>query len=398
MKPTQRIAVYGEFGGGNIGNDASLGSLLSRLQGWGHDPSGMLCLCRGPESVAESYGMQADRIGGRNPSRRLGRFSGTISWLEKVRDLFRMAALMGGVDVVLVPGTGIVEEGVRAWSMPYDLYCLGLACRLRSTKLVVLCVGASVPRSRLTQLFFRGFLRAADYRSFRDEHSKRAAVNMGVPAHADPVYTDLVLGDAPVQSDPPPSAVVGLGVITHAGGQSRDARARSEHASYVAALVSLVGRLVADGKRVRLLIGDNGDLHVVDEVLDGLPRDAMPGSVSTSPVGSFADVISAVAQCEVLVASRYHNLIAGALAVRPTVALGYGPKHLELQRFLGLAEFTHDIAKIDVDLLLKQIEELTKDASRWRLEVTAALGRARTLLELQDADMRSLLDVPADVR
>ena len=206
MRPTQRIAVYGEFGGGNFGNDASLESLLSRLNGWGHDPSGLLCLCRGPESVAESYGMRAERICGRNPSRRLGRFKGMVSWLEKIRDLFRMVALMAGVDVVLVPGTGIVEGGVLAWSMPYDLYCLGLACRLRGTKLVVLCVGTSVPRSRLTQFFFRGFLRAADYRSFRDEHSKRAAVYMGVPAHADPVYTDLVLGDAPVQTDPPPSA------------------------------------------------------------------------------------------------------------------------------------------------------------------------------------------------
>ena len=192
--PAERIAVYGEFGGGNFGNDASLDALLRILGGWGYDISKIFCFCRGPEVVSDTFGMRALRIRGRNPSRRLGPFRWMLSWLQKLRDLVRMCVLAGDFSIVVVPGTGIVEDGVGTWGVPFDLFCLAMACNLRKTKLLVLCVGAGLPRNWLTRLFYRHFLRAASFRSFRDKYSKGAATALGVETAGDHVYADLAMG------------------------------------------------------------------------------------------------------------------------------------------------------------------------------------------------------------
>ena len=163
------VAVYGEFGVGNFGNDASLDGRLRILEGCGYPPREVTCFCCGPAVVNKTHGMPAVRIAGRNPSRRLGRFRGGIRWLEKLRDLLRMMVLVRPFRYVVIPGTGIVEEGVSTWSMPFDLFVLALVCRVQRTRLVIECVGVGVPRSRLARFFFRFFLGNASYRSYRDE-------------------------------------------------------------------------------------------------------------------------------------------------------------------------------------------------------------------------------------
>ena len=136
--PARQIAVYGEFGGGNFGNDASLLALLGMLQSNGYPPRDLTCFCRGPENASRWLGVQALRISGRNPSRRLGRFRWLLRWLELIRDIGRMTRLVGGYSLIIVPGTGIVEEGVGAWKTPFDLFCLAVACKVRRRSLVVL--------------------------------------------------------------------------------------------------------------------------------------------------------------------------------------------------------------------------------------------------------------------
>ena len=388
----ERIAVYGEFGGGNFGNDASLDGLLRVLAACGYAAGELMCFSRGPEVVRDVHGVPGARIGGRNPSRRLGRFQVLASWLERLRDLFRMWYLVGPFRIVIVPGTGIVEDGVSSWSIPLDLFWLALACRLRSTQLVLVCVGVGVPRKRVTRFFFRSFLRGATYRSYRDQQSKRAAAAMGVAVDRDAVYADLAFGLPRGNLSSPTTTDVGLGLIAYAGGQSRDARARAAHSVYVANVIDLVNRLVAGGRRVRLLIGDQGDQPVVEEVLRGVVGTGDSASmVSVMQAREFSEVVDGLASCDVLVASRFHNLVGAALARCPTIALGYSPKHPALQEALGLAEFEHDIGCIDVDQLVQQIEELTSDRGEWRRRLEEAVSRLQARVELQRDDLRIVI-------
>ncbi len=69
--------------------------------------------------------------------------------LGKLVDAFRIAAWVRRHDVVIVPGTGILESTLplRPWGMPYSLFLVCAAGRLLRTPVALVGVGASGTRS-----------------------------------------------------------------------------------------------------------------------------------------------------------------------------------------------------------------------------------------------------------
>ena len=303
-----------------------------------------------------------------------------------------MTRLVGGYSLIIVPGTGIVEEGVGAWKTPFDLFCLAVACKVRRRSLAVVCVGATVPSRGLTRFFYRFFLDAADYRSYRDQLSRGAATELGVRADHDPVYADLAYSLSVSSDRGPRAGEVAVGVITHGGMDSRSRAARQDHEAYVLGMVDLTARLVAGGRNIRLCIGDLGDLPVAIDILRRLGNDRANGLVTLSESGSFMELVDDVAGCQLMIASRYHNLIAAALIGRPTIAIGYSEKHAELQRSLGLPELVHDYRSLDVDAILAQVEAIEGDPAAYEAATAQAVAGFREVLRDQEADIRRLVE------
>ena len=57
---------------------------------------------------------------------------------------------------------------------------------------------------------------------------------------------------------------------------------------------------------------------------------------------------------EVVIASRFHNLICALRLARPTVSVGYAEKNRHLIGVLGLDEYCQDIEQLDASLLVAQ--------------------------------------------
>jgi polysaccharide pyruvyl transferase WcaK-like protein len=70
--------------------------------------------------------------------------------------------------------------------------------------------------------------------------------------------------------------------------------------------------------------------------------------------------MSEMAVAEVVVASRFHNLICALKLGKPTVSLGYAGKNARLLSDFGLGEFSQVIDSFDVDLLVDQIAEVKR--------------------------------------
>ena len=69
-----------------------------------------------------------------------------------------------------------------------------------------------------------------------------------------------------------------------------------------------------------------------------------------------------------IVASRYHNLVAAVTVGRPVISLGYGPKGDALLKSLGVSDRSHDVEGFDVTEVLEQVEA----AQRLRLPLFSA--------------------------
>jgi polysaccharide pyruvyl transferase WcaK-like protein len=156
---------------------------------------------------------------------------------------------------------------------------------------------------------------------------------------------------------------------------------------YVASVAGLTCMLIDRGYTVRLLIGDarydhevRGDLRAS---LESRGQQYVGARLVDEPAPSVAELLSQLATTDVVVASRFHNLLLSIMLGKPVVALSYHQKVASLMNEFGLSGFCHDIEEFDSDKLITQI--LT-------LEADKGSAQRQTPIEQQAEHYRRALD------
>jgi len=366
MRPV-RVGVFGLLGSGNIGNDGSLEAVLGHLRAE-HPDAVVDALCGGPEAVTARYGIPATRLNWYRGEYRTASRAGAVAakGLGKLVDVVRTAAWTRRHDVVIVPGTGVLETTLplRPWGFPYSLFLLCATGRLFGTRVALVGVGAAAIGNRPTRTLTRWSTRLASYRSYRDTMSRDAMRAMGVDTARDEVYADLVFAlPAPRASEPPgPPGTVCVGVMDFHGSNDERDRAEEIHRRYLDGTTRFVRALAGDGRPVRLLTGDELDVPVA-----GAIRDAVDSPlVTVARTASLADLMKEMAAADTVVATRYHNLVCALKVGTPTLAVSYSAKSDTLMAEMGLGEYCHPAREADADRILQQFRELERRSAEVR--------------------------------
>lgn len=419
-----RVGLFGRLGSGNLGNDGTLEAVLAYLRT--EQPRAVLdAMCSGPETVRSRYGLPAGHLhwhhsSPRRAARRAPRATALAATCLRVGsgvvvDAWQTAAWVRRHEVVIVPGMGTLEATLRErpWQMPYSLFLLSASGRMFGTKVALVGVGATDLPQWLTRWLMTTAASLAHYRSFRDEYSRDAMRRMGLNA-LDEVYPDLVfaiptpeVGPTPdvrptpegrqdhqnAASIPTPHRTVGVGVMAYFGTNLDRDRAGTIHEDYVAKMAGFVRWLVDSGREVRLFIGDADDAPVARAVRDqvGRQRPDLAGSVRFDPCASLEELMHAMQAVDIVVASRYHNVLCALKCGRPTLSVGYGVKHDELMDQMGMAGHSQGIADLDLGRLIEQFEALERDREGVGRALTERNGANVHRLERQFADLSAVL-------
>jgi polysaccharide pyruvyl transferase WcaK-like protein len=384
-----RIGVLGYFGIGNIGNEGTLEAFLDYLRAE-HPGAELLCLVPEPDRVTRDHGVPAVRLMSFRPRPGSDLPLKVRKALSRIADAPRMVGLVGRVDAVVVPGTGVLETALltQPWSLPYWLFLTAAACRLRRRRFALVSVGAEPAGDRVTRFFHRWTVRLADYVSYRDEASRAAVATMGAERADAPLYPDLAFGlPTPVVEHDRPEHVV-LGVMRYEVPDDGPSGGPATVPTYVETTTRLIAELVARGRTVRMVVGDVADLPLADEIHERVVREhpTAEGCVTTSVAASLTDLMTEMAGAGVVVASRFHNVICALKLAVPTVSLGYAGKNARLLTEFGLGELSQRMDAIDVDLVLAQVARATEMSDRVRPTMRATLERYTA--ELADQEKR----------
>lgn len=388
------IAIFGCFGCGNLGNDGSLESMLLFLRK-GRPDARLSCICRDPEVVTETFRIDAVPI-------RIARGDGIAGLLDRIflkiprkaADCFRAIRFMRKADVMIMPGTGMLGDfGDRPLGMPFDMFRWCLAARLVGTRIAFVNVGAGPIRHRVSRWLLTSAASMADYRSYRDAASRDFMESVGIDIGRDSIYPDLAF-KLPVPQSPNPDPLrpltVGVGVMRYRGWYGFEQSGDGIFEGYVAKVTMFVSYLLAQGYRVRLLTGDEDDRHAVAAILTAL-GDAAPQELSCEPVHSLHDVLSQVAQTDLVVATRFHNVVAALMAGKPVISLGYAEKNALLLGQMGLAEYCQHVEDFDVGLLIEQFQRLAAHREEHSRTIRDRVARMKDSLEVQDEFLLSTL-------
>ena len=159
-----RVGLYGFFGMGNLGNEGSLAAFLAHLRA--DAPGGAGRVLRGrrgrdrararhPRAAAHGVPCRRRATGDRSTQARKA--------LGRLWDVPRTVGLVGRVDVLVVPGTGVLESRLMStpWGLPYWMALAFTACRLRGRPTALVSVGAEPATRPATRLLMRQVIRSA---------------------------------------------------------------------------------------------------------------------------------------------------------------------------------------------------------------------------------------------
>src|ERR1700733_3553139 len=220
-----KIAVFGVFGAGNLGNDCTLYVMLYHLRK--HLSNALFCcICSGPEETASRHSVPAFPIReGRLPRtnhmllRTLARMLLAIP-LDLYR-WFKVISILKGHDMLIMTGTGMLSDlGIAPFGLHYDIVRWSLAAKLCRCKLLFVSVGVGPIRHPWSRLFVKTALGVANFRSYRDSFSSDYLESIGFKRDQDSVFPDLAFSLPRVMTFCKPKTanqrtVIGLGLITH---------------------------------------------------------------------------------------------------------------------------------------------------------------------------------------
>jgi polysaccharide pyruvyl transferase WcaK-like protein len=402
-KPAERfrVGLFGLLGSGNIGNDASMEAVLRYVQT--RYPGAVVDLmCTGPETITERYGIDAVHMFwfDRNMSRLSGPLASVVRIPSRILDVFRISAWTRRHDVVIVPGAGVLEASLplRPWETPFGFFLLSASGKLFGTKVAFVSVGVGAIQKRATRWLSNRASRLAFYRSYRDAGSREAMRRRGLDRD-DPVFPDLAFS-LPLPTDHGCGegdwSTIGVGLMAYAGSNDDRHRSQEIYSSYVNSMKTIVRWLVDDGRKVRLFIGDtNGsDERVVQEILADIRNfrpDLDDSWVVAEGISTFDEILVAMQPLGAVIATRFHNLVASLSLSKPTIAVGYSPKHSALMSDMGLTEFSHSVESLDVRALTEQFLEMETQAEQLRQDLLARNATNTDLLERQFAELDEVL-------
>jgi polysaccharide pyruvyl transferase WcaK-like protein len=353
-----RVALFGGFGIGNFGNDASLEAVLAFLRAERPDVE-ISCICSNPREVAGTFGVETiptvvrpkglwrklDTLLLRQPS----------AWTNWVRCLWTLRRF----DVIVVPGTGVFDDfrdTPLGW--PSRLLRWSIAARLHGVRMVFLSVGAGPILSPISRMLMKWAAQLATHRSYRDADSLKYMADLGVDESRSVVLPDVAfLLPPPAQTMRASSETltVGVGIMNYSGWR----KSAAVYEDYVVKHVAFIRWLEAQGHGIQILVGQDTDWITVREIETRLGRPLT--ILLEEEMDSFHHVIDAVAAADLVVASRYHVQIAALQQGKPVISLSYGPKNDALLANAGLKGFSQDIHRIDLDLLKRHIETIAAD-------------------------------------
>lgn len=208
---------------------------------------------------------------------------------------------------------------------------------------------------------------------------------LGIEVDRDLIYPDLAFA-LPTPGIPATAQAeagglsVGLGVMAYHGWRKHADNREETYRAYIDKLAQFAVWLIDEGHRATVLLGETNDARARDDLVAAVLaiRPQVPaGSLATPAIASFADAMREIGKTDLIVATRFHNVVAALKMRRPVVSIGYSAKNDALLAEVGLEAYCQHIDTFDVPTLIAHFREVATH----RLELAEKIGRIVTGFE-----------------
>ena len=181
--------------------------------------------------------------------------------------------------------------------------------------------------------------------------------------------------------------MVGLGLMEYYGTHSSPARGQQVYREYIKKAACFAAWLIAQKHSVRLVIGDLAyDQRAIGDVLRILEQDGPildAGQIVAEPVASVEQLDAQLAQSDIVVATRFHNVVFALMLDKPVLAISYHVKVRALMAEMGLADCCTEMELLDLQRINEQLVKLERTAGSLKSVIKQRTEEYQTALDAQ---------------
>jgi len=395
----RKIVFFGIFGLQNLGNECTLEAILENARK--RLPSAEIhAVSFNPEDTIRRHGIPAFAVSRQKFAavvrrsviakllRICKRIPGELNdWLAAIKTL-------RGTDVLIMTGTGMLTDYMTTASgFPYDVFRWSAAGRLAGCKVRFVGVGVGPIYGRLSRWLIRTALSVADYRSYRDHNSKKRIRDNGFNSDNDLVFPDLVFS---LPSDLLPHRAslsnrprrVGLGVMDHRDIHLWDANQHEiQYSGYLDKMCDFVLWLIKHKYQVRILQGDaRHDASTRAELRSRLEERGIrydEAGIIDEGSTTVEELTEQIADVDIVVSPRFHNLLLGLMLGIPVVSISYDPKNDSLLEGVGLEKYRQPLYGMSLQKLIDQFTDIAERGWELKPTIDKSVAEYRAALESQ---------------
>lgn len=399
------ITFFGNFGTQNLGNECTLRAIIENTRHYLPDAH-LNCVCPEPRDTSLRHGIPAFLMSYRydpafTAKASMRRSNPLIRFLRRVLiripleflECIKAFRLLKGTNMLVMTGTGMLGGfGILPLDLHFEILKWSLIAKLRGSRVLFVSVGGGALERPLSRWIVRAAISLADYRSYRDRFSQQYLHSIGFNTSNDFVYPDLVFSfpKSGIPASPHRNGsrpLIGLGLMDYYGQDCSPESGIHIYRRYIQTLAEFAAWLLNSGYSVRLLIGDLAyDRRARDDVFRILQEQGVvadPGTIVNASVGSPEELWRQLAQTDMVIATRFHNILLALMLDKPVLALSYHEKVRSLMAGMGLADYCEDVAELEVPRLRQRFGTLVANAEAFKSSVRRKADEYRGALDEQ---------------
>jgi len=395
-----KTAFFGMFGIQNLGNECTLQAILHNVRK--RVPAVEIYgICYNADDTSRRHSLTAVAVSDQNfdcEVRRSGGLAKLLRILQRIpgemKDWYKAITTLRGTDLVVMTGTGMLTDYTTRFSgFPYDIFRWTAAARLAGSKVRFVGVGVGPIYGRLSRWLITRALSLADYRSFRDEVSKNRIKNNGFESDRDPVFPDLAFSLPPNIFPERPNRKrqprqVGLGVMDYRDiHRWNSSEHQEQYSAYLEKMCNFISWLVEHKYAIRILQGDaKHDKSTRADLKTRLDQRGIRydnAGIIDEDTTTVEELLTQLAEVDIIVSPRFHNLLLGLMLNIPAISLSYDPKNDSLLDGVGLGKYCQPLADLDLQRLIDQFADLESRSEEVKPVIEKTVREYRNLLEGQ---------------
>ncbi|MGL5876205.1 MAG: polysaccharide pyruvyl transferase family protein, partial [Xenococcaceae cyanobacterium] len=280
------------------------------------------------------------------------------------------------------------------WCHPYTLFLWSTLAKLRGIKFAIVSVGAGPIDAKLSRIFIKYALSLADYRSYRDEDSKKYIARVvGFKKEAS-VFPDLAhsLSIEKYQRDCNRTGqqkllVVGISPMCYFDPRYWMERDRSVYLGYLTKLAEFVAWLIEQEYQIVYFTSctqeDPPALEDLKAILAQQGITYSPGQIVEQPINTVDELMTEIVKTDIAIASRFHGVLLSLVLHKPTLAISYYRKIDMLMNDTEQAEYCVSIDTFAVEELKQKFISLAANREKIATQLAKHSQNYRATLNKQ---------------